>query len=82
MPQSAACSGASEVGVMPGWVLVSKSISPASRGFVPAEIGAAQAPAAKRAMGAQGIVQAGRRDLGRDVRGQFMARAAGLYFAS
>jgi hypothetical protein len=29
-PQCAACSGDSDVGVMPGWVLVSRRISPAS----------------------------------------------------
>jgi hypothetical protein len=28
IPQAAACSGVSEVGVMPGWVLVSSKISP------------------------------------------------------
>ena len=50
MPACAACSGASEVGVIPGWVLVSSRISPSQPArLVPAEIGAADAPAAERA---------------------------------
>ena len=59
MPACAAMSGTSEVGVMPGWVLTSSSTSrPGSpSGVVVAQVGAADAAAAERAMGAQADVE-------------------------
>ena len=63
---------------MPGWVLVSSRIEPGEAArLVPAEVGAADAAAAERAVGAQRVVEAGRLDLGRDVGRDDVARAAG-----
>jgi hypothetical protein len=64
---------------MPGWVFVSRRISPGQAlRLVPAEVRARHAPAAEAAVRAQRIVAAGGVDLGGDVGGDHMARPARL----
>ena len=82
MPQCAACSGASEVGVMPGWVLVSRRMRPVEAARCrPSGSPSALTPRQPSAsVGAQRVVEAGGVDLARHVGGHDVARAAGRVF--
>ena len=67
---------------MPGWVLVSRRISPPSpRALVPAEVGAADPAAAERLVRAQRVVEAGGGDLAGISAGTTCRDPPGAYLA-